>query len=80
MRAEVGAVGLEDAAGELCAIVRDDAIWHTETAYQPLDEFDGGPGRYSSHGLHLGPFSEFVDGDEEEAVAPERSREGTQDV
>ena len=80
MCAEIGAVVLEDAAGELRAIVRDDAIWHTETACQSLDEFDGGPGQYSSHGLHLRPFGEFVNGDEEEAIAPERSRKRAQDV
>ena len=56
------------------AVVGDDAIWYTETTYQTLDELDGGADLYSSHGLHLRPFSEFVDGNEEEAIAPECSR------
>ena len=80
LSAEAGAVAPEDAAGELRAVVRDDAIWHTETAYQPLVEFDGGSGWYPSHGPHLRPLGELVDGDEEEAIAPERSRERAQDV
>ena len=78
--AEAGAVALEDAAGELRAVVRDDAIWPAETAYQPLDEFDGRSGWHPSHGLHLRPLGELVNGDEEEAIAPERSREGAQDI
>ena len=73
-------VALEYTAGELRAVVRDDAFWHTETTYQPLDEFNGGSGWYPSHGLHLRPLGELVDGDEEETIAPEHSRERAQDV
>ena len=78
--AEAGAVVPEDAAGELCAIVRDDAVRHTKMSHQYHDEFYGGSGWYSSHGLHFRPFGELVDANEEEAVAPERSRERAQDI
>ena len=61
--ADAGAVGFEGAAGELASIVSDKPIGHTEAASDPFDELDGGSRRDGSHGLHLRPFRELVDGD-----------------
>jgi hypothetical protein len=63
----------EQSAGELAAVVGDDAIRHAKTAYHPTDELDCRPGRDSAHRLHLCPLGKLVDGDVEVAVAPLRT-------
>ena len=78
--AELVAVGSEDAAGELRAIIGDDTVRHTEAADQAPDELHRGSGWYGAHWFDLGPLGELVDGHEEEAVAPLRLREGAQNV
>jgi hypothetical protein len=70
----------EQSAGELAAIVGDDAVRHTKMTYQPTDELDCRPGRDSTHRFHLRPLGKLLDGDIEAAVARLRSREQTQDV
>ena len=45
-----------------------------------MNERDGGLGGDAAHRLHLWPFGEFVDGHEEEHVAPNRSGQGPDDV
>ena len=80
LRAEVGEVGFEQPAGELRAIVGDDAAGHAEAAYQALDELHRGSCRDVPDWLHLRPLGEFVDGDVEVAVAPNRSWERSQNV
>ena len=55
-RAEVGAVELEQATGELRAIVSDDAVGYAEAANQALDNFTtdrAGMSRTGSTSAHL---------------------------
>ena len=78
--AKLFTVGSEDAAGELLAVVSDDAVGYAEAADQAPDEFHRGPCWYGAHWFNLGPLSELVDGHEEETVAPLRLREGAQNV
>ena len=80
LRADAGAVGLEEAAGELGAVVSDDVVGDAKTKYQSLDELDRGPRRDCADSFHLCPLGEFIDGDVEVAVAPERARERSQNV
>src|SRR6185369_7061661 len=51
--AEALAVAPEDAAGELRAIVGDDAVWHAKMADQASDEFDCCSGWYGAHRFNL---------------------------
>ena len=60
----------EKVAGELRAIVGDDAIRNPEMAHEALDELDGRAGWDGADGLYLCPFGELVDGDVEVAIAP----------
>jgi hypothetical protein len=52
----------EQSAGELAAVIGDDAVGHTKMAYQPTDELDGRPGLNGAHRSHLHPLGELVDG------------------
>jgi hypothetical protein len=70
----------EQSAGELAAVVGDDAVRHTKATDQPTDELDCRSGRDCAHWFHLHPLGKLVDGDVEVAVAPLRSGERTKDV
>ena len=80
LRAEVGTVGLEQPAGELRAIVGDDAVGYAEAANQTLDEFHRRSCRDVPDWFHFRRLGELVDGDVEVAVAPDSSWERSQDV
>ena len=80
LRAHVGIVGVEQAAGELRAIVGDDAVRHAEAANQALDEFHRKSRRDVPDWLHFCPLREFVGSDIELAVAPDSSQERSQNV
>ena len=56
LHAEAGAVGLEEAACELGAIVGDDAIGNSKAAHEALDELDGGACRDGAHRLDFCPL------------------------
>ena len=62
------------------AIVGDDAVGHTETADQTLDELHRRPCRDVPDCFHFCPLSEFVDGDIEVAIAPDSPWKRSQDV
>ena len=74
------AVGPEETAGELRAIVSDDAIGHSKTADNASDELDSCPGWDGAHRFHFCPLGEFINCHKKEALAPLRPREGSQDV
>ena len=80
LHAKVGAVGLEEAAGELRAIVGDDVVGDAEEAHQTLDELHRRSHRDVADWLHLRPLGEFVDGDVEVAVVPDSAWEWSRDV
>ena len=73
-------VGPEETAGELRAVVSDDAVWYAKTADDAPDEFDSCSGWDGAYCFHFCPFSELVDSYEEEAVAPLRHWKRSQDV
>ena len=87
--AQIFAICPEEAAGELRAIVCDDAVWHSETADDTPDELDSCSCDLSvmmrfvcdgAYGFYFCPFGELVDSDKEETVAPQRLWERSQYV
>ena len=77
---EILAVGPEEIAGELRAVVRDDAVWYPKTADDAPDEFDSCPGWNGAYCFHFCPLGELVDSHEEEAVASLRLWKRSEDV
>ena len=73
-------VGPEETAGELRAVVCDDAVWHSKTADDAPDELDSCSGWDGAYCFLFCPFGELVNSDKEEAVAPLRLWEGSQYV
>ena len=74
------AVGPEETAGELRAVVGDDAIGHSKTADDASDELDSSTGWDGAHRFHFCPLGEFANSHEKEAIAPLRPWKGSQDV
>ena len=78
--AEIFTVCPEEAAGELRAVVCDDAVWYSETADDTPDELDSCSCWDGAYGFHFCPFGELVDSNKEETVAPLRLWERSQYV
>ena len=73
-------VGPEETAGDLRAVVSDDAVWYPKTADDAPDEFDSRSDWNGAYCFHFCPFGELFDSYEEEAVAPLRFWKRSQDV
>ena len=74
------AVGPEETAGELRAVVGDDAIWNAKTTDDAPDELESCSGWDGAHHFHLCPLGEFINRHEKEAVAPLRPWKRSQDI
>lgn len=70
----------EDVAGELSAIIGDDAVGDTESKYDLLDEIGGLLCSDRGNRLGLNPLGELVHGDEDVCEAPRCRLERTNHV
>jgi hypothetical protein len=62
------AVPLEELAFELGPVIRNDAVWDSEAAYNGFEECYCSPLGHVHHRGNLRPLCELVDGDVEEPV------------